>query len=132
MTARSKQAAEWLKRAESDLQYAQVGERETRQHHITCFLCQQVVEKILKGLIVLSGETPERSHNLGRLCSMAMQGYPWLKKLLPKIRRLDKYYTTARYPDDLTFEFSPEDAKEGLAIASEMALIARQEMQDVG
>lgn len=61
---------------------------------------------------------------------MAMQGYPWLKKLLPQIRRLDKYYTTARYPDDLTFEFSPEDAKEALAIASEMALTARQEIKD--
>lgn len=126
MTARNKQALEWLLRAQSDLQYAEAGERETHQHHITCFLCQQAVEKMLKGLLVAASETPERTHNLGRLASLVEPHFPKIAPHISKIRKLDKYYITSRYPDDLTADFSKEDAIQALDIATSIIALAEK------
>lgn len=126
MTAKNKQALSWLQRAQSDLQYAKAGERETQQHHITCFLCQQVVEKALKGLLVAAGEIPERTHSLGRLATLAEKHFPKIKSHVAKLRKLDKYYITARYPDDLSFDFSKEDAAQALEIATSIVQLAEK------
>lgn len=128
MTQKNKQAMEWIHRAASDLQYAQAGEEETGQHHITCFLCQQAVEKILKGLLVAVGATPERTHSLGRLATLVSTTFADIKRHVVEIRRLDKYYITARYPDDLTTEFTKADAREALHIAATVLQWARDQL----
>ncbi len=128
MTVRNKQAQEWINRAQSDLQYAEAGERETQQHHITCFLCQQAVEKMLKGLLVAAGETPERTHSLGRLASLVEAHFPKIGPHISKIRKLDKYYIASRYPDDLTTDFSKEDAAQALEIATSIIALAEKWM----
>lgn len=126
MSARNKElAAEWLARAESDLKYAIAGERETAQHHVTCFLCHQSVEKALKALIVYSGGIPQRTHLLGRLVSMIEADFPAFKNLKMKIRKLDKFYIPARYPDDMRTDFVKQDAKDALTLAEEVVTIAK-------
>jgi|SRR3989338_1198175 len=124
-----KLAEEWVDRAESDLQYARAGEKETAQHHITCFLCHQAVEKILKGLLVFSGEIPPKTHHVGLLISKVSAMYPALGALQTEIRRLDKYYIPARYPDDTRLDFTPEDANTALEVARKVLDSARQEIR---
>ena len=108
-------ANEWFDRASSDLQYAKAGEKETGQHHITCFLCHQSVEKLLKGLIVLNGESPPKTHNLTILFSKPVIFLKILEKLQTDIRKLDKFYIPARYPGNDYSEFSEKDAQQALA-----------------
>ncbi|MFH1831058.1 MAG: HEPN domain-containing protein [Pseudomonadota bacterium] len=124
-----KLATEWLDRAKSDLQYAAAGEKETEQHHITCFLCHQAVEKALKGLAVLVNKTPKKTHNLGLLMSEAISEYKSFLALQKDVRRLDKYYIPARYPDDMVFEFAKEDAQNALTIAKHVIDLAKTEIE---
>lgn len=107
----------WLERAESDLLYAQVGNREVGRYSVTCYLCQQVAEKTLKGLLCAKNLPLERIHHLGRLATLTAPHYRGLQTLIPQLRTLDKYYITARYPDDLTAEFTAKDATAALKIA---------------
>lgn len=118
MSDGNQKANEWFARASSDLQYAQAGERETAQHHVTCFLCQQVVEKTLKGLLAAAGKALEKTHHLGRLATLALPFYHDLRDHIPALRHLDKYYVAARYPDDLATDFTAADAQEALRIAA--------------
>ena len=121
-------AKEWIDRAASDLKYAYAGEKETGQHHITCYLCHQAVEKALKGLIVLEGSVPKKTHHLGMLTSEVIKKYPSIEEILRDIRKLDKYYIPARYPDDMTMEFASEDAERALKTAQEVIDLAKVEL----
>lgn len=121
--ASEKLAEEWFEKAKSDLLYAKAGEKETGQHHITCFLCHQSCEKCLKGLITLAGEKPPRTNNLALLLGKVLPHHSHLEKLQREIRKLDKYYISARYPDDTYTDFKKEDADQALATAQELLLI---------
>lgn len=121
-------AKEWIDRAFSDLKYAYAGEKETGQHHVTCYLCHQAVEKNLKGLIVLEGGTPKKTHHLGLLVSEVAKHYPAFLDLRQNIRKLDKFYIPARYPDDMTMEFTGDDAKNALETASKVIELAKIEI----
>lgn len=112
-----KLAQEWFKRARSDFQYAQAGERETRRHHITCFLCHQAVEKILKGFLVGVGENPPQTHSLRSLAAKTKELFPKIDWDEKGIRRLDAFYIPSRYPGPLEQEFIAKDAQEALSIA---------------
>lgn len=128
MSEKKTLAKEWINRAISDLKYAYAGEKETGQHHITCYLCHQAVEKTLKGLLVLEGETPKKTHHLGLLVSEIAKHYPDFSDLKQSIRRLDKYYIPARYPDDMTMEFTSDDAKSALETADKVIELAKVEI----
>lgn len=112
-----KLAQEWFEKAKSDLLYAKAGEKETNQHHITCFLCHQCCEKCLKGLLTLTGQIPPRTHNLALLLGKVLPHHPPLTKLQKEVRKLDKYYISTRYPDDTYTEFKKEDADHALSVA---------------
>lgn len=128
MSEKKTLAEEWIDRAMSDLKYAYAGEKETGQHHITCYLCHQVVEKAFKGLIVLVGEHPKKTHHLGLLVSEVAKHYPAFLDLRQNIRKLDKFYTPARYPDDITMEFTNDDAQSALETAQRVIELVKIEM----
>ena len=125
-------AEEWIDRAASDVKYARAGERETGQHHITCFLCHQAAEKALKGLIALDGKAPQKTHSLGLLMTAAAASYPSLMGIIKDVRRLDKFYIPARYPGGEEFDFEPRDAEAALATAEHLLTIARSELAESG
>lgn len=74
-----KEHEEWLDRAESDLQFAKIGIREGFYGHAS-FLCQQAVEKALKGYLVLKAGGYPRIHTLTDLLSLCEQYEPAVKK----------------------------------------------------
>jgi HEPN domain-containing protein len=119
-------ALEWLGRAESDLKYARAGEKETSMHHVTCYLCHQSVEKSLKGLAVMAGETPPKTHNLSLLASRAAGSYSAVAPLKRDIKKLDKFYVPARYPDGIDFNFQPADAASALGVAEKVLALAER------
>lgn len=121
-------AQEWLSRAKSDLNYAKAGEKETGEHHVTCFLCHQAAEKLLKGLIVLDGGAPQKIHNLNLLLSQVVSIYPSVVEISKDIRKLDKFYISSRYPAGAIYKFSPEDAKFALSAAGRLLDIVTGEI----
>ena len=113
-------AREWVERAANDLEYARAGEKETSRHHITCFLCHQAVEKMLKGLLTAVGIIPEKTHALRVLRAKIAETFSDIPLTESQARRLDAFYIPSRYPGPVLQSFLPKDAQEAISIAEEV------------
>ncbi len=86
---------EWFKLALYDLETARVM-FETGRYRYVPFMCQQAIEKVLKGMIS-EKLSPPRIHNLVRLSKLAKISFT-----SDEIRKLDilsDLYLKVRYPD---------------------------------
>jgi HEPN domain-containing protein len=117
-------ADEWFARAKSDFLYARAGEKETGQHHVTCFLCHQAVEKILKGILIGAGKEVPRTHNLRLLHNQIVPFFPKSKQYKESIARLDAAYIPSRYPGPIEGDFTTDDAQHALSLAEALMTLA--------
>ncbi len=100
---RKNRGGDWLRKAKSDLRFAQTAFSEGFYAQ-TCFLCQQVSEKALKSILYDRGAKQILTHSLKNLCKEIRIN----SKLLEAAGILDQYYISARYPDAL-LEGIPDD-----------------------
>ncbi len=112
-----KLAQEWFRLAEDDFLFAKAGYKETKISRSACFLSQQVAEKYLKGFLVCRGIEPLRIHLLLQLLDKIAEIDFSFKKIRDDCHLLDNYYNPARYPDDMSLEYSPRQAQEALKAA---------------
>lgn len=88
----------WLAFAQEDLRVAKlVWEQEI--YNQVCFHAQQCVEKALKGLLVVSGKIPPRTHAITDLLSLLPE--TWFAEMRDSLMALDDFYIPTRYPDAL-------------------------------
>lgn len=89
----------WLEFAQEDLEACRsTPGRHWRPRHVAN-LAQQAAEKALKAAVVLSDQTPPKTHDLERLRGMLPTG--WKSKRQPAdLERLSSYGVRARYPDN--------------------------------
>ena len=112
---------EWFRYAEMDLLSA---ERNARFHpvhmHLVCFLCQQSVEKSLKGFLIYHGiEEPPKTHELGWLCKLCLGYDERFNKIANICNELTAYGVEPRYPGEM--EISENDMKKALMYAKQIA-----------
>lgn len=96
MRAPNREADRWLKQAESDLAYAELGLREGFYAQV-CFQCQQVCEKAIKALRYGRGERAVLGHALVELADSV----PVMARFRDSLAVLDQYYVPTRYPNGL-------------------------------
>ena len=91
----------WYSLADYDLESADAMFESGRYLYVA-FLCQQTIEKILKGLFVKeTSQTPLYTHNLRRLASR-LSFYEQLgTKQINQLDRLNGYYIESRYTETL-------------------------------
>ena len=92
------QVNEWLEISQEDLEVAQLCYSGRKFLHCA-YMCQQAVEKALKGLIAAQGEIPLPIHNLPQL---AMEADVWECLSMEQrifLRALTTYAIEARYPE---------------------------------
>ncbi len=92
----NREADRWLKQAESDLAYAELGLRE-RFFAQVCFQCQQVCEKAIKALRYGRGERAVLGHALVELAAPLEA----MARFRENLAVLDQYYVPTRYPNGL-------------------------------
>lgn len=92
----NREADRWLKQAESDLAYAELGLREGFYAQV-CFQCQQVCEKAIKALRYGRGERVVLGHALVELAASV----PVMARFRDSLAVLDQYYVPTRYPNGL-------------------------------
>jgi len=86
----------WFDKSKEDLKSAKAM-LEARRYSWCAFICQQAIEKYLKGIYVKKhNKTPPYIHKLERLCEELKLTVP--EKFLIAIVDIDKYYISARYP----------------------------------
>lgn len=92
----NREADRWLRQAESDLAYAELGLREGFYAQ-ACFQCQQVCEKAIKALRYGRGERAVLGHSLIELSA----SLPVMARFRDSLAVLDQYYVPTRYPNGL-------------------------------
>jgi HEPN domain-containing protein len=118
--AKAKEVQSWLVKAKRDLTIA--GMNVTSEPAITddaLFHCQQAVEKVLKGLLVLHDRPFKKTHIIGELAIEVLKIASALEPILKEATELTPYATMFRYPGEL--ELPPlQDAKDALVLAQKV------------
>ena len=81
-----------------------------------CFLAQQMAEKLLKSLLVFSGDEFPKIHDLSVLAGRLQKLGFSLEEIEADLKYLNSFYAQARYADDLRI-FSHKEAGKAAAHA---------------
>lgn len=87
--------------------------------------CQQAAEKLMKGLLVASGISFRKVHDLDELASITVPLFPSLTTDLDRCRPFTSWATEYRYPpEDESLPPSPEAISEALEILDRLLAAA--------
>jgi HEPN domain-containing protein len=114
----SEEIQEWLDKADEDWRVAEILLRSGEELTLPCmFHLQQMLEKLLKALIIARGRRIERTHDLDRLAqqSEALE----IEGLLNLCDTLTIFAVNGRYPGDLP-EVSIREARSYCTLAEEI------------
>lgn len=109
--------SEWLRSARIDLDSAEVLAAHGGHADTICFLCQQSVEKVLKGLLAAAGSAPPKIHDLVALRARLGEAAATPGVADEDIAFLSSCYLASRYPTLERERRTWEDAERSLRIA---------------
>lgn len=116
----NKLSKEWLARADDDLQYAEVGFKETDLYANVCFSCQQAFEKYLKAWLLIHKVDFPRSHDLTELLSLCLNLDSDFSKFIEAASVLTAYNIATRYPDIGDIVFSRDQAEQAIEFTQQL------------
>ena len=99
----------WLELAEYDLDTARAM-LETGRYLYVGFMCHQVIEKALKGVVSSSGKTPPYIHNLSKLAELSGVYERLTDEQRDLLDALEPLNIQARYPEEKDRIFSTLNA----------------------
>lgn len=108
-------AADWLRRARSDLMLASIPLPQGVLYNELCFHAQQAVEKSLKAVLIHYGIEFRKVHDIDYLVSL-LPSQVELPLEAEQMADLTSYAVTSRYPGDYE-EISQNDYQEALRVA---------------
>ena len=106
----------WFKMADEDLLFAKAGWKESGISGHACFMCQQIVEKYLKGFLVSQNINPPRIHDLPKILEMCIEIDGKFRQFTDECEILSGYYIAPRYPLDMPQDYSKEQVEEAFEI----------------
>lgn len=111
----------WIGWADNDLAFARWGLQSDRPFAAQiCYLCQQAVEKYLKGYLIAQGWMLEKTHSIAKLLTVCISVDGSFTQFENDLAPFDQYVTEARYPVDMAIEFSPEEARRAVEVAERL------------
>ncbi len=122
------QASEWFQRGDHDIETAQLlydahGHTDAVAYHI-----QQAIEKYLKGYLILNGEKPPRTHDLGALLNLVSRFQPDLyTSFIELCEKVTRYYVEDRYPPGPPAAYDRSEIKADLDLAWQLIKLVRQD-----
>jgi HEPN domain-containing protein len=123
---------EWIRISEEDLTVANLCYEGSMYLHCA-YMCQQAVEKILKGLITANGELPNPIHNLYILAEDAEIDDDLTTEQTFFLKALSTYAIAARYPERKKKLYSlckQEEAEKLLKSSEEMIKWVKGKIQE--
>jgi len=112
--------AEWRLKAEEDFLSANVLLKNNGAPATIAFLSQQMVEKYLKGFMVLHNKSFEKTHQLDDLLRSCMALDNDFASFIDEVSFLNGYYIESRYPLNIKEDIFMEEAREALEAASKI------------
>lgn len=119
MNGNERSAKSWVLQAVRDRESARKN-FELNIYEVSCFLCEQAVQKLLKGFLILKGERHVLLHSTYLLAQRCADYEPRFEAIYDACRRLDIFYTPSRYPDALGGSapwqvFGEQEARQAIA-----------------
>lgn len=99
MKGPEREARRWFLQAEDDLRFVEWVWKEGRFFDKGCFISQQAGEKALKACLYARGERRVIGHSLFEMVQDISNTERSFSTVVDEARRLDRFYTTARYPN---------------------------------
>jgi len=90
---------EWIERAKSSLEFAQLKSVKHIYYEDFCFQLQQAVEKAIKGLLIYFKIEPDFTHNIEKLLEQ-LKPLTDVPENIIKATALTKYAVFTRYPGE--------------------------------
>jgi HEPN domain-containing protein/predicted nucleotidyltransferase len=125
--ARWEAVERWLAKAEDDRKAAAVCLASgPTLHGVAAFHCQQAVEKLLKGFLVLAGKRSRKTHSLAQLGTMAEPSFPEIADLVAAAANWSRWAFDFRYPsENPPAEPSDDELRRALAVIDALAVQLR-------
>lgn len=117
---------QWFTKAEADLDSAEILFREGGSTDTVCFLCQQAVEKYLKGYLILKRKKFGKIHDLAALLALCGQVDKEFLDWYQEAEKLTSYYIETRYPPDIPVSYTRGEAREALDQAEKIIRFIRE------
>jgi HEPN domain-containing protein len=113
-----KELQQWLDISAKDLWIAEhlITTLHPIPDEMICFLCQQSVEKSLKGFLCFNNIEFDRTHDLPHLLAKCIAVNFDFKDYAKQCAFLSKYAVMPRYPNDI--QISDDDAKSAIRFAN--------------
>lgn len=120
MDRNSKSHKDWILKGENDLKAAEgiYYYYEKPPTDTICYHCHQVAEKSLKGYLVCQGIKFQKIHDLIVLLNLCLTKDKTLDSLRENLEILNQYYVETKYPLDMSIDYSREEARKAIHIAS--------------
>lgn len=111
----------WLKLADADRKAVELClGAASPLRGIAAFHCQQAVEKLLKGFLVLAQKRARKTHSLSQLGAMAQESFPELAEHLAAVENWSSWVEDFRYPSGEP-EPSEEELRRALNVIDRLA-----------
>jgi len=112
-------AKEWVMKAQSDLETAEILYREKGPTDSLCFHCQQAAEKMLKAFLVFNKGKYSKIHDLINLLNICKKIDESFKNLENEASFLNRFYVETRYPPEI-INYTREECEEALGLAQKL------------
>lgn len=100
--SRREEAEAWLSKAAVDRRAADWSlQAEPPMRSVAAFQCQQAMEKLLKGFLVLAATRFRKTHDLSALGTAVTQAFPDTRELFVKVEAWTEWNFAYRYPTDV-------------------------------
>lgn len=111
---------EWIGKARGDLATArrELAATDGPNYDAVCFHAQQCVEKLMKGLLIQSGVTPPKTHDLASLSRLVAEACPGWQCNLADLHYLSRAAVEYRYPGESA---DREDAATAMSICERLS-----------
>ena len=124
----SKRYEEWLSKSKIDLEAAILLRDHGHDLSLVAFHSQQCAEKALKAFALAKIGTLVAGHSLLILVKQACQIDADFENLKKNCAFLNQYYIETRYPADVPFAVSPDEANECIKIAESLLDIVKRKL----
>jgi HEPN domain-containing protein len=118
---------EWVRKADGDLRTArrELDATDGPNFDAVCFHAQQCAEKLMIGLLIQSGVTPPKIHDLAELSRLLADACPGWGWDLAELHFLSRAAVEYRYPGESA---DREDAARAMAIGERLANALRERL----
>lgn len=111
---------DWYAKSQSEFDGAKILITYGGDYSLIAFLCQQAIEKVLKGYILKNSKVLIEGHSLIYLCKKSIEIDASFKEQLKNCTFVNQFYIETRYPADIPIGIDKEDADECLNIAAKI------------